>query len=211
MSVSRLLDETVVLVVGHEERIFSMHKGLLCSVSDYFKEVLKSEFKEASLQSFVLPEESAWIFERFQLWLYSEQVLDKEEDTSSLDFDQLVELYAFAERRCMPKLQNSLVDLIIKKTVFEKHMPVPGDGNMYTVLGPSSPLLKLAVDLAAHEGSFNEDWYLEDYPKQFLADVIRVLRHFRDDAPEERDFWKVRCDYHVHAKGELRCSGKAKK
>lgn len=198
-------------MVGPNKRVFTMHKGLLCSVSDYFSAALKGNFKEATEQRIEFSEDPAWVLERFQLWLYSEQILEKDETARSLTDHQLVTLYAFAESRCIPNLQNHLVDLIIKKNDFESHIPVPSDGNMFTVLAPSSPLLKLSVDLAAHRGSFNEDWDLDGYPKRYLADVIRVLRYIRDDLLEERDFWKVRCDYHVHAKGERRCSGKATK
>jgi len=206
MSVLRLLDKTVSLVVGDNKRVFTMHKALICSVSSYFTAALKGNFKEATEQRIAFPEDNVWIFERFQLWLYSERVLDKDETIASLTYDQLVNLYAFADCRCIPNFQNDLIDLIIKKIYMEKCLPLPCDGNMYAALDRSSPLRKLAVDIAAYEGSFDESWPLEEFPKEYLVDLIRGLGVVRNEK-KTKHFWKQRCDYHIHANCEPRCSG----
>ena len=203
----RLLDAPVSIVVGSEERIFTMHSGLLCSVSGYFTAALKGNFKEAAEQRIAFPEDQPWVFERFQLWLYSKHILDEGETTSSLNVDKLVALYAFAEARCIPMLQNHLVDLFITKIEKGKKAVLPKYGSAYSAVATSSPLRKLVVDLAAHRGSFDYTWTLDECPKEYLVDLIRVYHGLRDTKKVKR-FQDLRCEYHIHAEGEPRCSGK---
>jgi len=204
----RLLDEIVVMVVGDEERVFAMHKGLLCSVSDYFAAALKGNFREATELKIWFPEEPSWVFERFQLWLYSKQILDEGETASSLNYRELEALYVFAESRCITKLQNHLLDLLIQKSDIEHSIALPGRDLEGTGSASSSPVQKLLVDFAAYKGKFRKSCPLQDCPKGYLVDLVRVLSGIRDvNATMRKDFWGGRCEYHIHAEGEPRCSG----
>lgn len=56
-----------------------MHKNLLCAVSDYFIAALEGNFKEAAEQKVELLDEDPEVIERFQLWLYTRDVLEEGE------------------------------------------------------------------------------------------------------------------------------------
>ncbi|MCJ1243470.1 hypothetical protein MMC30_000667 [Trapelia coarctata] len=202
----KLYDDIVLIVVGKKKRVFKMHKGLLCSVSDYFTAALEGAFKEASEQKIEFPEDPPWFFERFHHWLYSEQVLDGGESLSVLDFDRLETVHVFAESRCISKLQNHAVDLMIRKSAVNNMIPTPGGSSAYSDFAPSSPLRMLYVDMAVYYGAFDESWPLEDEPKDFLVDLLRGVGGCRNEFVE-KDFWEARCDYHIHADGGPRCSG----
>ena len=193
----------VSVIVGEEKRVFSVHKRLLCSVSDYFDAALNGNFKEAAEQKIELLEDDPLVFERFQLWLYTKTVLDEDETVASLSTPNLFDLYIFVESRFMPKLQNHLVDLVIEKERKERRGLTPSDGDFSTKLTSSSPLWRLSVDMAARKGSLRH-WSFDGYPRKYLTDVILSLSDLRKKQAED-DFHKTRCNYHVHAKDEPRC------
>ena len=70
----------------------------------------------------------------------------------------------------------------------------------YTDLSTTSPLRKLVVRLAVQSGSLDE-WELDKEAKEFLVDLI-YESYARKNNPLPIDFWKSRCDYHVHPEGE---------
>lgn len=189
-----------------------MHKELLCSVSDYFTAALKGNFKEAAEHRIEFPEEKPWIFERFQLWLYFKQVLDEGETPSNLSFYRLKALYIFAECRSIPRLQNHVVDLMIQKSALDKSITTPGVSTVtvYSTWARSFPLRRLLVDLVVYYGSFNQSWRWEDESKDYLVDLIRGFGVVQNEK-KPKDLWKHRCDYHIHADCEPRCSGGSSK
>jgi len=202
-------DKTVSIVVGAEKRLFAIHKGLLCSVSDYFRAALDGNFKEAEEQKIELLEDDPKVVARFQLWLYSGKVIDEGEDTTALDYPMLVNIYVFAETRRILSLQNHLVDTIIRKSVREHFNLRPSDGDMYSNTTTSSPLRKLAVHMAAHNGGLvNPSWDLDGYPKEFLVSLVLALHRKAElgkNPSPKWILWEDRCDFHVHAQGEPPC------
>lgn len=186
-----------------------MHKMLLCSSSDYFRAALDGAFKEAAEQRIELLEDDPKIFERFQLWLYTGKVFDRGEKSTALDHSMLVDIYVFAESRCIPGLQNHLVDTIIRKSAREAFYLRPSDGNMYSNTASSSPLRELAVHMAAHLGRLDcPSWELDKYPKDFLIALVLALHKrsgLEKDSDRQATLWENRCKYHVHLKGEPLC------
>ncbi|MCJ1389248.1 hypothetical protein MMC18_002104 [Xylographa bjoerkii] len=206
----KLMNDTVVtLIVGKKKRVFKIHKNLLCSASAYFKAALDGKFKEADTLEIELVEDSPKVIERFQLWLYTQSILESTESCNRLSDELLMEIYSFARVRLITKLQNDAIDIIIRKHVkngtcvrSESLFPEPMEG---------SAIRKLGVHMMARLGSL-ECWDLQELcpPSShgFLIEVILELYKEKDrtDQEKEYDFWKIRCDYHVHTKDEPRCS-----
>ena len=188
-----------------------MHKGLLCSVSPYFKAALEGDFKEAQEKVIELTEDDSKTMEYFQFWLYAQSILDKEETVSSIEWDLLVELYVLGEARMIATLQNQVIDLMIRKAT--KENALPNNETMYDIFGktcPGSPLRKFIVECSARLCVI-PDWTwdfvdgAEKAQRDFLKDL--VLEMYIDRAKkQEQDFWKIRCSYHTHAEGDARCS-----
>ncbi|MCJ1243484.1 hypothetical protein MMC30_000681 [Trapelia coarctata] len=204
-------DRTVSIIAGAEKRVFVIHKGLLCSISDYFRAAIDGSIEEAEEQKIELLQDDPEVVGRFQLWLYSEKVLDKGEKSTALEYSMLVNLYVFAESRCIPRLQNDLIDAILRKSRQEHRSPTPSDGDMYSNTASSSPLRKLVIDMAARLGELNRpSWELDKYPKDYMVSLVLALHELKELRVEDPDsgltLWKYRCSkYHIHAANEPEC------
>lgn len=60
----------VVVLVGPGKQRFEIHKGLICSRSDFFKAALTGNFKEAD-GTIALPDHDPATFKYFVYWLYT--------------------------------------------------------------------------------------------------------------------------------------------
>ncbi|MCJ1389249.1 hypothetical protein MMC18_002105 [Xylographa bjoerkii] len=187
-----------------------MHKGLLCSVSPYFKAALEGAYKEAQEQTIELIEDNAETMEYFQLWLYTQSILDKDDTVSSIEWHILMELYVLGELRLISDLQNQAMDFMIRKAA--KTNALPEHKVMYDIFErtcPGSPLRKFIVEASARTSDLpNWKWDFveggETAQRDFLKDL--VVEIYSDRArKQERNFWKIRCSYHIHREGEPRC------
>ncbi|MCJ1379093.1 hypothetical protein MMC17_002193 [Xylographa soralifera] len=206
----QLLDDTIVtVIVGEEKRVFKIHKNLLCSASSYFKAALDGKFKEAEEQKIKLLEEKPDILESFQLWLCTKSIIDEGESVTTFDFDLLIGIYVFAESRLVMALQNLAIDMIIRKAGKEKI--VPRQSKIYLDTMAGSHLRRLVVDMAARIGLLcNWQWYDSKgelfNSTDYLVDLVKALYDEKVAArPQEDNFWKIRCNYHIHGEGEPRC------
>jgi BTB/POZ domain-containing protein len=175
--------ELVQLVVGSDRKILSVHKKLLCSVSEFFDKALNGRFAEASSNQMELPEDTPSIVSMFISWLYTRDLkFDLYECDTSLGVTTLIDLYVFADaKRCnalknkaMDTLQDGLyschlvLDLYQVEFVFEK-----------TCTNDESPIRCFLVEAIAHrlhEGL----WEVEDVSNLFrshpevLSDYLRL-------------------------------------
>ncbi|KAK3393801.1 hypothetical protein B0H63DRAFT_28572 [Podospora didyma] len=133
--------ETVMVLVGQEQREFVLHKKLLCDTSNFFRENVEAIQKRDSSSSappssaaaspfpedgedddiLWLPAESADMFEIFVLWLYQRRAFHRFLDTAvqkssqgqrrSLRFN-LIRLHLFAAIIGLPALQDVAVDAL---------------------------------------------------------------------------------------------------
>ena len=72
-------DAIVIVKVGPSKTPFNMHKDLLCSAAPYFKAAFNGNFPEAKSAVLELPEEDVVMFKRFQLWVYTNKLLEEGE------------------------------------------------------------------------------------------------------------------------------------
>ena len=208
----RLFDDIACLVVGPEERVIKIHKGLLCSESAYFKAALGGRFKEAQEQRIQLLEEDPDVMDRFQRWIYTRNPYEKGEVVKDASWDLLVELCVFADNRLVTKLHNLMIDHIIEKEDLTHEIPAYKLTFVYQKTLPSSPIRRLLVDLSARLGLI-DTWGIvsedesrrREYPELFLRELVVAL--YKDKKSKEpRNFEVFSCDYHVHSEGEARCS-----
>ena len=204
---SRKLFDTIVYVkVGKDLKAFGLHKGLLCNRSAYFRAALEGNFKEAKEQVVLLPEDDVDVFELFQFWLYSGNLLDTGESIVNLSASLLVSLYLFAETRCIPQLQDMTIDALIHHIEVTNTFPTGSIPQIYDNTTETSPLRRLLVDVAAREGERrNGSWFSEErqhlYNRTFLIDLVVAL-YDRNPKARVQDFTGLRCDYHVHTEAE---------
>jgi len=168
--------------------------------------------KEASDGVVTLDDEDREDFERFNVWLYTGDLLQNEESIVDVEYLQLFDLYIFAEKRIIPRLQNACIDLVLTKANVADLGPTNMDvARIWDNTPNSSPMRKLILDWFVLRGDmsayFETDQDVETHSKDFLASVIRAYYTARQDGllQEKWNSRKDPCRYHTHHDGNTNC------
>ncbi|KAL2027397.1 hypothetical protein VTO58DRAFT_111488 [Aureobasidium pullulans] len=199
----------VTVVVGSKKKSYSLHKGLLCFYSDYFRAAFNGSFKEATDGKIELMDVEPEVFDIFQVWLYSRRLQAPAD--SVLYFSTLGQLWVFGDKHQIPLLQNEVMDEIFAKEAKLKvfHTKLVNLAYEHTPVG--SPLRKAVIEIIGHSMRLQEDdggafqlscqsnWSVES-----LIDVVRVLDKIRKENKLVFPAMPVRdnCFFHVHGKDE---------
>jgi hypothetical protein len=185
---------TTLLVSPNETR-FLIHTDLLIHHSPFFRAALQSRFAEASTQTIKLVEETVGTFELFLAWLYS-QSLDETHffKDSKPAYYALLHLYSLADRLCVEKLRNAVVDIIARLADDTNSVLTPSDTHLlYESIRDSAPCRRLILDLFAFKKT---DKLLAEHPDSwhplFLRDLVVKLKRPDYVAVGRHDFttWK---------------------
>ena len=193
---------------GESERSFSIHKGVLCNHSTFFRAAVAGNFQEAKSNVVHLPDADPEAFSTYAQWAYSGQIieLDPDEDGTNGKRNFRVQvlrckLYILAEYLGDTLLQNTITDLIVQD--FKKTTKGPGVAVIrlvYQQTRDNSNLRKLMLDW--HLKSTNGDWlqtYRKRLPPAFLADLAiewAKVNLDRRAVNDPKTAWK--CTYHDH-------------
>jgi len=197
-----------VVVTGSKKKSYSLHKGLLCFYSDYFRAAFNGSFKEATDGKIELMDVEPEVFDIFQVWLYSRRLQASQKP--ALFYMTLAQLWVFGDKHQIPLLQNEVMDEIFarraKLSVF--HTPLVKLAYEQTPVG--SPLRKAVIEMVGHRmrlqehgGAFQlscqSDWSVES-----LIDLVHVLDKIRKENKLVFPAMPVRdkCFFHVHGKDE---------
>ena len=148
-----------------------------------------------------MKEEDPEIFRRFKNWLYSEKLISESETDKNLPWQVIIEVYSFAERRGIPRLQNKCVDTVIKK--IEDGGLFPGQADVNTLWKRTTNSLRfrqLLLDLFATRCNLRSATTQNGcYHPQFLQGLVRVLYEMKETRTIciQEDFWQERQDYYV--------------
>ena len=207
--------DMVQVKVGPGKTLFKLHKKILCDVAPYFEAAFEGGFKEATEQVLELLDEDAAMFEHFELWVYTGDVLAKGESVADIFWDSLVGLYIFGEVRGIPDLQNEAIDVLINKESSIKKIPISLLPRVYDSTPEDSSLRRLFVDWVAclavmtpndrytlkppgAPGQWSKEDTRKDYPKDFLFDLAFAQYQLRKgDKTVISKFKSKRTDYHV--------------
>ncbi|KAG9751660.1 hypothetical protein KCU73_g6290, partial [Aureobasidium melanogenum] len=213
---SKLYKETVSILVGPTKEHYIIHKGLLCSYSDFFRAAFEGAFKEAHENKIELPDVLVDVFEAFQVWLYSRSLRDPEDHGDSSTRPQLLTspilayLWVFGDKYQIPLLQNDSADALIEKMDQEKEFDTIVVNVAYQSTMQGSPLRRLAIDICVFrmehkqgENSIFRQTNSSNWSQEALIDSARRM----SDAWQHGLAWrslpsKDKCHYHVHAAGE---------
>lgn len=212
----KLGNEIVQLVVGTDRETFSVHKKLLCSISQFFDKALNGSFEEASSNQIDLSEYHPSIVSMFISWLYTQ---DLGFNTYYVDeisgVNTLIDLYAFADAKRCNALKNEVMDTLQDglylrnlclclhhvELVFEK-----------TCTDEEAPIRCFLVAAITH-GVRENFWEVEDISRLFrshpevLSDYLR-LQTYKPELYVANLYQRGgsdtyhRCTFHVHAEGE---------
>lgn len=203
---SDAFDTIVQVLVGPEKISFNMHKGLLCKVAPYFEAALKGNFLESTTQVLELAEEDPVMFQRFQLWTYTNKILEDGETDEDLLSMVWGNLWIFGEAHGIPELQNRAIDGLINSYLSENKIHVEIITHVYDNTLENSPLRRLFVDWTAFLGNMSRTkdsgWFTgpkrPNYPNDFWIDLVFVLHEQKTGVtPRRKDFNTTRSDYYV--------------
>lgn len=210
--------EIVQLVVGSDREIFSVHKKLLCSVSDFFDKALNGRFAKASSNQVELPEDTPFIVSYFIFWLYTRDLkFDMYQCGEDFGVSTLINLYVFADAKRCNALKNEAMDTL-QDGLYSRHLVL----HLYqvefvfekTCTNDESPVRCFLVEAIAH-GLHEGLWEVEDVSNLFrshpevLSDYLRLQMYRSVPEPYAVDLYKRGgsqryhlCAFHVHAQGE---------
>ena len=178
-----------------------MHKKLLCDTSGFFQAALNGNFKESTSQTIEMAEDDADVFHCFQYWAYTGVIEQEPRNHSDISWHTLIDLYIFAEVRCIPALQNTAINVLIRKHESSPRAPIEEYRYIYENTAEKSPLRKFLATWAAHRGSLSKDWFLKRtiYPVDFVIDLSLALydRIQSNTAFFSGDFSRMRSEFHV--------------
>ena len=176
---------------------------MLCTNSTYFRSALKGDFLEANAQRLELPEASPATFKRFQLWIYTDSILNGGQSCKDILDDELMNLYMFGEVRGIPYLQNHITNILIDRHKAVNKIPLYSFMKVYDQLPISSPMRKLAVHMIAHRADLRDPcWHNEGakeaYTQSFLIDLfVALYDRVTDKRSRITDFAGIRSQYYV--------------
>lgn len=117
-------DTLVQVKVGPQLIPFDLHKNLLCNAAGYFKTALQGNLLEGKEQVIELSKDDPKTFARFQLWLYTENLPEKEESRTAIPWKTLIDILVFSYIHGVPELQNVAIDASIYKHPASRTIPI---------------------------------------------------------------------------------------
>ena len=171
----------------------------------------------------VLEDEDVETFQRFNEWLYAKVLLQEHEKKDGSSHRILADLFIFAEKRIIPRLQNDTIDALIRLADATNECLAPSDiERIWLHTAESSKLRRFAVDEFVYTANLGYSFDKKNGGETFDADFVRQVAMglwatIRDSEANDRadhrtyvDFklWKHRCcRYHTHEDAESLCAG----
>lgn len=220
----------ITILIGPEEKVFHIHKALLCSQSPYCTARLSDSWKKDAGDGpmLKLPDIQEDTFGIIFNWLYTGRVsvnmkelvepliaamIEDPVEGPHLVLSDWVELYRSADVLLLTNLQNQLVDLSLIKSARNVRLFWPFRSAIiwhekkvahtpYYQLCLEDGIEEMFSDGTAFNLSRFREWMKQmiDYP-QLLADVLIKINEWRDK-PWAPATFEDRCKYHVHEQGQ---------
>lgn len=148
---------------GDDFQIFLIHKEFACRHSRVFDKAFNSDFIEGRTQTYTLKDVTPDVFRFISQWLYQEKITlaVHDERKSNEPANQhhwgkcsaqdllLVELWILADRFCIERLQNVIIDNMLRIQRKCGPMDFPCYFRIYEGTEQGSPLRQFAVDQVA--------------------------------------------------------------
>lgn len=210
---SKIGADMVDLYVGPEEEHFRVHKEKLCSRIPYFEKMFNGQFKKASDNIAKFPEDNAAAFDVLMEWVYSYDIrhirdlVDEGTDDESDPSWDAVEFYSLAEKFCLPSLQDTIMNVIVRFHKSWDELPSPDFvDRAYSRTSAGSPLSKYCARAIYYimDNGIEDGWPTEALQKLFQEhptfsfDYITLQRGDSAYHPATA----TRCTFHVHGEGE---------
>lgn len=151
-----------------------MHKGLPSFYSGYFRAALEGPWTESSSGVINLETEDPLVFERFYLWLYTNEITD---DTLKPGHSITIDLWLFADSRDIPLLMNEMINALHLRIADHWILPIDCLSKVYLNTTEESALRRMlmwsisrTMGTKVLSGRFSDVW-----PREALLDVLEMV------------------------------------
>lgn len=181
-------------------------QDLLTASSENFAAALRGQLSEGSSNVLNLDDAAPITFDHYIDWLYSGKLLCNSSYDGTADFDNLFDIYLFADHYLIPQLKRAVITRVIE--VSDAQEVLPNDRSISKVfrrLPENDPLLDWVVNqhvalfCSEEQGGDIIDKDSIDISPQF---VIRLVNRMAEvswiEARQNWDVDKSICDYHNH-------------
>ncbi|KAI9645420.1 hypothetical protein NHQ30_006159 [Ciborinia camelliae] len=110
-------NEFVRIFVSSELKEFSVHKALIRSTCDFFKNAFDGRFMEGVKNKMFMPEDDPDTFEIFVNWMHAGHL------RSDLKPMQIINLWIFADKCQCQKLENNALDALVHALHVDNNSP----------------------------------------------------------------------------------------
>lgn len=210
--VEAFFSEYITVIVGPQRKDFRAHRDLLTHYSGYFKVALRRNVRtENQNKRIELSDDDPEIFAIFMKFMYEQRLFNALKaapgtpgsDWIPISAMTLCETYVFGQRRNVPALKNTALNLLILKQLEDTFVSENTIKYVYENTAEGSGPRMLLSDIFAHccdfkseevQGALKEQDVL---PYEFLADVLSKGATSKVRAAE----WYSQldpCKYHDH-------------
>ncbi|KAL4870101.1 hypothetical protein BDV12DRAFT_184709 [Aspergillus spectabilis] len=193
---ARFQGKTIEIVVGDEQKIFSVHEGLSRASSLFLDKAMAGDWKESEQRTIYLPDDDPKVLALYIHWLYYGTLAvlcDEPGLPGNSEYLDLVKAYVLGDKLLDFAFQDAAVDAII-----EKSRSVAQDGAKWYPVGEvieyaynntidSAPIRELLVDMYANraQSSWLHDWAdPASVPQPFLLGLASKLLDRRERSAE---------------------------
>jgi hypothetical protein len=166
---------TIITTDGSE---FQIHRGLLCFHSEYFRKLLEGPFTEGGSEKQTLSDVSCDTFTMFYNWMYTGTVVNStEQPDADLGYDNIVNIYIFADFHMVPTLKRRALELFWLHMLKTWTVGMDLTSRIYKHTTGFASLRKLHIDLMLETCTF-ENWREDEekFCKESLADILDACR-----------------------------------
>lgn len=105
-----LNSEPIKIHVGHEGKVYYIHRQLLIEKIPFFEKCLQGNMRESLENEVRLPTESLLVFEELTNWLYGGAMTLSGKPWNLTTRQLAIDLYVLADKWCIETLRNDIVD-----------------------------------------------------------------------------------------------------
>ena len=171
----------IIVLVGAQEKRFTVHKNVITGRSAFFRAAVEGPFKEAEEKTVRLPEIDPDLFSVYLQWIYSDKIVilgagDIAKDTGgSKQRALLIELYILADALDDRRLRNRTTDEFIDLCRSTSWPGCKSIKRIWNSTPEGSKLRKLLIDYEMSKKRTSGACWIErnrkSLPKSFMSDL----------------------------------------
>ncbi|EPE31711.1 POZ [Glarea lozoyensis ATCC 20868] len=208
-------NDLVQIIVGKEERLFTIHKTLLCNKIPYFSALFNGSFAEAAEKKACFPDDEPGSYDVLFHWVYTGVLPPLTSDNLSAPKHAWnpVAVFSLADRMIIPELMDSVMDawilgdavrceypgLELTEEIYDT-TPEGSASRKYLMMSVFHMLMYHRSDEGMYSTEAIQDAFHEN--KEFCGDVLTLLRNETKIRPTDP---RGICAYNFHVGGVARC------